>query len=131
MGFMEAAKAFWTNYADFSGRASRSEYWWAYLSIILIAIVVGLIVGLLSGPSGEPSGLALGILGIFYLAIIIPSISIGVRRLHDSDKSGWFMLLALVPIVSLVLLYFYIIKGTEGPNRFGPDPLGHPGDTFS
>lgn len=131
MGFTQAAKAFWTNYANFNGRASRSEYWWAYLSIFLIAIAVGLFVGLLSGVSSTLSGIVAIVLGIFYLVIIIPSISIGVRRLHDVDKSGWLMLLCIVPLISLVLLYFFVIKGTDGPNRFGADPLGGGADVFN
>ena len=125
MGFVDAVKSFFTRYVDFSGRSSRSEYWWAYLGIILIFIVLGLISGLL----GETIGSL--VLGIGYLAIIIPSIAIGVRRLHDLDKSGWFYLLALVPLVSLILLVWFCMKGTDGPNRFGPDPLGGEANVFT
>ena len=125
MGFVDAVKSFFTRYLDFSGRSSRSEYWWAYLGIILIFIVLGLISGLL----GETIGSL--VLGIGYLAIIIPSIAIGVRRLHDLDKSGWFYLLALVPLVSLILLVWFCMKGTDGPNRFGPDPLGGEANVFT
>ena len=125
MGFVEAVQTFFKRYADFNGRSSRSEYWWAYLGIILIAFVVGLVSGLL----GETIGGFIFL--IFYLAILVPSIAIGVRRLHDLDKSGWFYLLALVPLVSLILLVWFCMKGTDGPNRFGPDPLGHTGDVFN
>ena len=125
MGFVEAVQTFFKRYADFNGRSSRSEYWWAYLGIILIAFVVGLVSGLL----GETIGGFIFL--IFYLAILVPSIAIGVRRLHDLDKSGWFYLLALVPLVSLILLVWFCMKGTDGPNRFGTDPLGHTGDVFN
>ena len=125
MGFVEAVQTFFKRYADFNGRSSRSEYWWAYLGIILIAFVVGIVGGLL----GETIGGFIFL--IFYLAILVPSIAIGVRRLHDLDKSGWFYLLALVPLVSLILLVWFCMKGTDGPNRFGPDPLGHTGDVFN
>ena len=125
MGFVEAVQTFFKRYADFNGRSSRSEYWWAYLGIILITFVVGLVSGLL----GETIGGFIFL--IFYLAILVPSIAIGVRRLHDLDKSGWFYLLALVPLVSLILLVWFCMKGTDGPNRFGPDPLGHTGDVFN
>jgi len=124
MGFVDAVKAFYKNYFDFSGRASRSEYWWAYLGVIILFFVLGLLGGLL-GEAG------MIVLGLFYLAIIIPSISIGVRRLHDLDKSGWWYLLCLVPIVSLILLVWFCMKGTTGPNRFGPDPLGSDTTVFN
>jgi len=118
MGFVEATKSFFTRYTDFSGRSSRSEYWWAYLGVMLIFFVLGFVAGLL-GDVG------MIILGIAYLGILVPSIGIGVRRLHDVDKSGWMMLIALIPILGgLYLLYLYVTKGTTGPNRFGPDPLG-------
>lgn len=118
MGFVEATKSFFTRYTDFSGRSSRSEYWWAYLGVMLIFFVLGFVAGLL-GDVG------MIILGIAYLGILVPSIGIGVRRLHDVDKSGWMMLIALIPILgSLYLLYLFVTKGTTGPNRFGPDPLG-------
>jgi len=78
---------------------------------MLIFFVLGFVAGLL-GDVG------MIILGIAYLGILVPSIGIGVRRLHDVDKSGWMMLIALN------LLYLFVTKGTTGPNRFGPDPLG-------
>ena len=92
MGFVEATKSFFTRYTDFSGRSSRSEYWWAYLGVMLIFFVLGFVAGLL-GDVG------MIILGIAYLGILVPSIGIGVRRLHDVDKSGWMMLIALIPIL--------------------------------
>ncbi len=126
MGFQEAVKSFFTRYTDFNGRSSRSEYWWAYLGIMLIFFVIGLVSGLL----GETVGSA--VIGIAYLAILIPSIAIAVRRLHDVDKSGWFLLIALIPLIGgLILLYFYVQKGTDGPNRFGPDPLGSETNVFN
>ena len=125
MGFVDATKSFFARYTDFSGRSSRSEYWWAFL-----AIMIGyLIFGLLSGLLGETVGSI--IIGIALLAILLPSIAIAIRRLHDTDRSGWWYLLSLVPLVSLVLLFFYCQKGTDGPNRFGPDPLGSDTSVFN
>lgn len=122
MGFVDAVKSAYGNYANFKGRASRSEYWWFYLFFIIVYVVIGVLGGLL----GEA---VMGILGIlllvFVLGSIIPSIALAARRMHDSDKSGWFM---LIPIYSLILA---IIKGTNGPNRFGPDPVGPNVDTFN
>jgi len=90
---------------------------------MLIAVV------LIGSLLGETIGGLL--IGVFYLGIIIPSIAIAIRRLHDLDKSGWFYLLALVPLVSLILLVWFCMKGTDGPNRFGPDPLGGNMDVFN
>lgn len=128
MGFLDAIKAFYKNYVNFSGRALRSEYWWPQLMFILLYVVM--IAG--AGMLGEAIGgiLAL-IIGLVILASFIPLISVTIRRLHDVDKSGWFFLIAFIPIASLYILYLTIIKGTDGPNRFGPDPLGHSPDTFN
>ena len=122
VGFVDAVKMFFRRYTDFQGRSSRSEYWWAQLGLFIIGFIVGFGAGLLGGLMGSES-VAMAILIVFYLAIIIPSLAIGVRRLHDLDKSGWFYLLALIPLVSLILLVWFCMKGTDGPNRFGDDPL--------
>ncbi|MBW4985147.1 DUF805 domain-containing protein [Mameliella sp. CS4] len=111
VGMGEAVKLFFSNYINFEGRSNRGEYWWAFLAIILISFVLGIIDGMLG----------IMVLGaIFSLATLIPGIAIGVRRLHDIDKSGWWLLIGLVPVVGfLVLIYFFIQKPTPGPNRFG------------
>ena len=107
----QALKLFFSNYINFEGRSNRGEYWWAFLAIILISFVLGIIDGMLG----------IMVLGaIFSLATLIPGIAIGVRRLHDIDKSGWWLLIGLVPVVGfIVLIYFFIQKPTPGPNRFG------------
>mgnify|MGYP000628011175 CR=1 FL=1 len=128
MDFKSAVTAFFKNYINFSGRSSRSEYWWPYLFIIIVVIALSFLAGLLGNTIGGLVGI---ILMVFYLAILIPSIAVGIRRLHDNDKSGWWFLLAFVPIASFYLLYLFVIKGTDGPNRFGSDPLGHSADTFN
>ncbi|MGR3484777.1 MAG: DUF805 domain-containing protein [Paracoccaceae bacterium] len=110
------------HYADFGGRARRAEYWMFFLFYILIfiaAAIVDVILGLWSIQSG------IGLLsGIVALAHFVPSIALGVRRLHDRDMSGWWMLLALVPLANLALLILFMLDGTAGPNRFGADPKG-------
>jgi uncharacterized membrane protein YhaH (DUF805 family) len=98
-------------YAVFNGRARRKEYWMFTLFNVLIAFVLGFVLGLAGG-----AGSVRVIINVFQLAILIPSIAVGVRRMHDTDHSGWWLLL---PIVNLV---FACIEGTPGPNRFGPDP---------
>lgn len=104
------------NYADFSGRARRQEFWLFFL-LVLIAFPVAM--GIDSFIIGMPALTAL--LG---LGLIIPNLSVSVRRLHDTDRSGWWILLNLVPFGGLILLIFFIMEGTPGPNRFGPNPKG-------
>lgn len=117
VGFGEACSRFISRAFDFQGRSPRAEYWWPALGLA----IAGAIVFSLAGALGE---LGLALLGIFYLAIIVPSISLGIRRLHDTDRSGWWYLLALIPFGSLVLLVFFCLEGTKGENKFGPDPYG-------
>lgn len=103
-------------YADFSGRAKREEYWMFYLFYVIAFIVLSVIDGVV-GTNG-----LLG--GVFALASIIPSIAIAARRLHDIDKSGWWQLILLIPIVgAIVLIVFLATRGAVGDNRFGAAPL--------
>ncbi|HZC85316.1 MAG TPA: DUF805 domain-containing protein [Rubrobacter sp.] len=115
--YLEALK----KYAVFSGRSRRMEYWYFVLFNIIVSIVLGAIDGLL-GTRG--SGMGAGLLsGIYGLAILIPSLAVTVRRLHDIDRSGWWILVALVPLIgTIVLLVFALLDGTPGPNRYGPNP---------
>lgn len=119
-------------YADFSGRSRRKEYWMFVLGVLIAFIVLGLVEGLL-GMSGMVGGAYGPLTLILVLAIIIPGIAVQVRRFHDQDKSGWFVLLGLIPLVGgIVVLVFMCLDGTKGDNRFGPDPKGQaPVDTFS
>ena len=102
-------------YAVFNGRASRSEYWYFTLFYIIILIALVLLDTVI-GTAGILSGIAM--LGFF-----IPSLAVTIRRLHDIDKSGWWILISIVPIVGLILFIFLVKKGTDGDNRFGPDSL--------
>ena len=95
------------NYATFSGRARRSEYWYFVLFNFIISIVVGLIEGAMGTE-------ALGV--IYSLAVLIPSLAVAVRRMHDVGKSGWFL---LIPIYNLILA---CTDGDKGDNKYGPDP---------
>lgn len=109
-------------YADFSGRSRRKEYWMFVLGIFIAAIVLSIVEGIL-GLSGMVGGVYGPLTTILLLAVIIPGIAVQVRRFHDQDKSGWFVLLALIPFIgSLAVLVFMCLEGTKGPNRFGPDP---------
>lgn len=114
-------------YADFSGRSRRKEYWMFVLGYMLAAIVLGIIGVTLRGfPNGQPSGggsVMMILLGVLVLALIIPSLAVQVRRFHDQDKSGWFVLLNFVPYIGgIIVLVFMCLEGTRGENRFGSDP---------
>lgn len=109
-------------YAEFSGRSRRKEYWMFVLGVFIAAIVLSIIEGAL-GMTGMVGGVYGPLTTIFFLGVLIPSIAVQVRRFHDQDKSGWFLLLALIPFVGgLIVLVFMCLEGTRGPNRFGPDP---------
>jgi len=126
MGFSDAVRSFISRFTDFAGRSSRSEYWWVQLALFIAFFILGLVTGFL----GETLGSI--IIGIAYLAILVPALALAIRRLHDLDKSGWWMLLSLIPLIGgLVLLFFFVQKGTDGPNQYGPDPLGSDATVFN
>ncbi|MCC7635413.1 DUF805 domain-containing protein [Stenotrophomonas rhizophila] len=111
-------------YAQFDGRAGRKEYWMFQLFLFLVILVgyAGMGIGV-AMESNLLTGLFGVLLGVFSLAVIVPAIAVGIRRLHDIDKSGWFLLVGLIPFVGgLVLLVFNVLPGTPGDNRFGPVP---------
>ena len=122
MSFSEAIRHCLSNYASFSGRAPRSEYWWFTLFYVLVLVGTTLIFSLLFGPESAITNI---VYLIAALALLLPSLGVTVRRLHDTDRRGWWVLISLVPFVgALIMLYFLVSKGTDGPNRFGDDPLG-------
>lgn len=108
------------NYVGFAGRARRKEYWMFTLFSLIVAVVLAII----DGMGGFMTESGMGMLGLLYsLAVLLPSIAVSVRRLHDIDKSGWWLLLILIPLIgAIVLLVFAVMEGTRGDNRFGPDP---------
>ncbi|MEO7655021.1 MAG: DUF805 domain-containing protein [Sphingomicrobium sp.] len=108
-------------YADFSGRASRPEYWWFVLAQIVVLLVAMLLDSMLGTDFGD-SGYGF-IYMIAALALLLPAIAVGVRRLHDTDRSGWWLLIALVPLIgAIVLIVFFASEGTSGDNQFGAPP---------
>jgi uncharacterized membrane protein YhaH (DUF805 family) len=115
MTFTDAIKTCFNKYADFSGRATRSEYWWFQLFFILVYLALGVL-------SGAISEMFAMLAIVFALGVFIPALAAGVRRLHDTDKSGWWLLLGFVPLIGLLLIYFLAIAGTSGDNQFGPEP---------
>lgn len=115
MSFGEAINRCLTEYATFGGRAARSEYWYFFLFTFLVSAAANIL-----DAAGETQ--VVGALAA--LALLIPSIAVAVRRLHDRDKSGWWYLLVLIPLIgAIILLVWFVQRGTVGPNRFGSDPL--------
>lgn len=116
-------------YAKFDGRATRSEYWYFILFYIILTFIVVLldtfVVNPMLGATPEQAVQG-GILQVILaLSLLIPSIAVGVRRLHDIGKSGWWILVGLVPIIgALVLIYFYVLDSQAGSNHYGPNPKG-------
>jgi uncharacterized membrane protein YhaH (DUF805 family) len=110
-------------YAVFTGRARRKEFW----MFVLFNVIISFVLGIVDGVAGLNKN-GFGVLGAIYtLAVLIPGIAVSIRRLHDTDRSGWMLLLGLIPLVgAIILLVFYIGEGTPGTNRFGPDPKREP-----
>jgi len=120
MNFTQAITSGFQNYVNFNGRAVRSEFWYWVLFAIIVTIVAKLIdLALFSNSDLSPVSALVG------LVLLLPGLAITIRRLHDGDRSGWWIFLNLIPLIgAIVLLVWYCTRGTMGPNRFGPDPLG-------
>ena len=109
-------------FAKFDGRAGRAEFWWFALANLVAYFGLLILVGI-----GFAIAAGLGIVMVlvavaYYIAIIVPSIGVAIRRLHDTGKSGWWLLIGLIPFGGIVLLVFYIMEGTPGPNQYGAGP---------
>ena len=100
-------------YADFNGRARRKEFWMFFLFNLIAAIILGVIDSMIGIP----------VLGLIYsLGVLLPSLAVGARRLHDTGKSGWWLLLGLIPLVGLILIIFWVMDSNPGDNQYGPNP---------
>lgn len=108
-------------YADFSGRARRKEYWYFFLFNLLIAFALGVIDGVTGSFSQQ---LGMGLLGgIYSLFVLIPGLAVSVRRLHDTGRSGWWLLISLVPLIgAIVLLVFLVSDSKPEENEYGASP---------
>lgn len=113
-------------YIQFTGRAGRAEFWYYILFYILIVIGLRIVDGVLFGATAGNGVLT----WLFWLFSIMPNLAIGARRLHDTGRSGWWLLLSLIPIVGLiVLLIWFISQGQEDSNQYGPPPIASPTET--
>lgn len=104
MTFGESISACFSKYATFDGRASRSEFWWFFLFTFLASAALGIVSDKLSG--------------LFSLAVLLPSLAVGARRLHDTDRSAWFLLLWFIPIIGWIILIIWAAQEAREPNRF-------------
>lgn len=111
------------NYANFEGRARRKEYWMFMLAQFILFLALFIVSAIFYAISSTLGGLIYGIIGLLSLALVIPGLAVTVRRLHDTNKSGWFILVSLIPFVGgIYLLYLEILEGDKEPNQYGPDP---------
>ena len=118
---MQWLKAVVGKYATFGGRARRREYW-RYIVYYVLAFLTLLLVDVLTDTFNMETQLGF-LSGSFLLFMLIPSVAVAVRRLHDTERSGWWVLLAFLPLIGqLVLLFFFVQEGDEGSNAYGPDP---------
>ncbi|WP_419907508.1 DUF805 domain-containing protein [Hoeflea sp.] len=124
MTFTESVRTVLSKYFDFSGRATRPEFWWWILFVFILSLVLQLVDGAVIAPvlgfaafspdAGNPLSL------ISSLALLIPGLAVSVRRLHDISRSGWWILIVLVPIIGLlVLIYWHVQPSAEGSNAYG------------
>ncbi len=115
MTFTEALSSVFNKYATFEGRARRREYWYWFLAVLAAEIVAGLVVGV-----RESLGYIL--IGLIVICVFLPTLAVGARRLHDTGRTAWWLLIGLVPFGGLVLLVFYLLEGDAGDNQYGPSP---------
>ena len=120
--FIQAFPMVMKKYAKFSGRASRPEFWYFWLTCILVNFVFSMIVQLV-GPESAVTNIVAIVQGLFSLAVVIPQIACGVRRLHDTNRTGWWCRLLLVPVIGWIYLLIWLVGvPTPGPNKYGPQP---------
>ena len=113
MNVAQAVRSILTQYATFDGRARRSEYWYWYLAVSLFAVVVEVVAAVTSTP----------LLPLALVAVMLPTLAVTVRRLHDVDRSGWSILIGYIPLVGTILMLLWLTDdGTQGVNRYGTSP---------
>lgn len=140
MAFGEAIRSVFSQYATFSGRARRSEFWWFYLFMVIVNSILGSLVGVAQLTAGSSTQVVDGvtitspvwspfltltviIASVWWLATLLPTLAVQVRRLHDSDRTGWWWWLIILCCVGpIILIVFWVMEGTRGPNRYGADP---------
>ena len=143
IGFGEAVSRFYRNYFNFSGRASRAEYWWPVLMQAIVYLGLVIVFMAIVGTDGQSSSEDVGggaivliLAGVLFVLLnIIPSYAVAARRFHDLDQTGWLVLVfvianAFVFVSVFAQLIWFALPGTDGPNQYGPDPFGNDADIF-
>lgn len=115
MNMQEAVRSVLSQYANFSGRARRSEYWFFYLALVIATIIAAVIDVIIGAQIVE---------WIVFAAVIVPNLAVGARRLHDIGKSGWWQLISIIPIVGWILIIVWFATDSHGDNEYGPSPKG-------
>ena len=115
---MEWYLAVLKKYIVFTGRATRTEYWMFALFNVIISIVLSIIGYVVVGGNGQSA-----LSSLYSLAVLLPSLGVSVRRLHDTNRSGWWLLISLVPIIGIIVLIVFLVQDSDpGDNRYGPNP---------
>jgi uncharacterized membrane protein YhaH (DUF805 family) len=122
MSFTDAVRTCLSKYVDFTGRARRSEYWWFALFVFLVGVVANFLDVLFGTRSDVGAGV---IQGLVSLALLLPGLAVAVRRLHDTGRTGWWILIGLVPVVGWVVLLVFYVQDSQTDNEYGPNPKGH------
>lgn len=115
MDFMSAIKTVLSNFANFKDRSSKGEYWWWFLAYIVGYVAVAVVGGVI--------GLAEILTGLFALGLFIPNLAVSIRRFHDIGKSGWWVLIFIIPLIGFIALIIFFIRDSDGPNQYGEGPL--------
>lgn len=140
MGFSEAIQSGFQNYVNFEGRSGRAAYWWWVLFTVIVSVVAGIIdraIGSSVVTTPEAAGMTstgIGVItSIASLLLFLPSLAVAVRRLHDTDRSGWWVLLNVIPFIGWIIVVIMLLQpGSLGLNRYGPPPgTGEAAPAFS
>ncbi|HVD22115.1 MAG TPA: DUF805 domain-containing protein [Lapillicoccus sp.] len=118
MSFADAIRSVFSQYVGFTGRARRSEFWyWTLFQIIL-----GIIASILDRAAFDRNNGAFS--AVVGLALLLPSLAVAVRRLHDSGRTGWWLLIGLIPVIGTIVLIIFYVQDSQGDNKYGPSPKG-------
>ena len=119
MSFQDAVRTCLQKYVTFSGRARRSEYWYFVLFSVIVSIVASFIDSILGTRSSSGTGV---IQALAQLALLLPGLAVGARRLHDTGRTAWWLLIGLIPIVGAIVLIIFFVQDSHGDNQYGPSP---------
>lgn len=120
MSFMDAIRSVFSQYVGFSGRARRSEYWYWVLFVAILSILASVLDASTAGSNNRNYLFS----GILNLALLLPNLAVTVRRLHDTSRSGWWILIGLIPLIGSIILLVFNVQDSHPDNQYGPSPKG-------